>query len=110
MASSDLSDFLGYLRDHEGATVKIELGVAATDLANHDLQYAKLQGILGSWRMVDDADRSERGVVWVPVGPQASSSVGFYVEGDRAREIIVNHLGTKVRFADGHYVALVPLA
>jgi hypothetical protein len=87
---------------YEGEQVKIELGRRADDLANHDRPSAKLYGALGPWRMVDDMDRAGRGVAWVPIGPQDEGSVGFYVEADRAAEVIVNHVGGKVRLVDEH--------
>ncbi len=106
----DAADFLGFLRDHVGGRVKVEIGLRAKDLADHDRPFAKLDGALGPWRMVDDMDRASRGVAWVPIGPQDEVNVGFYVEADRVSKIIINHIGGKVRFDDGQYVAVVPLS
>jgi hypothetical protein len=104
----DVADFLGFLREHEGGRVGVEIGLRAKDLADHDRPFAKIDGALGTWRMVDDMDRPPRGVAWVPIGPQDEANVGFYVEADRATEVVVNHIGGKVRFDDGQYVAVVP--
>jgi hypothetical protein len=102
----DVSDFLGYLRDHEAEEVQIEIGARAQDRADLDLQLAKLCGQLGEFRIVDDGDRLDRGAAWVPVGDQ-DHEVGFYVHADLAVETVVNQRGAKVRFADGAYVAVV---
>lgn len=106
-AVADIQDFLGFLRDNQGQEVKIEIGARADDLDDHDRPLAKLYGRLGPWRMVDDMDRPGRGAGWVPVGDQGHS-VGFYVEGDRVGDVVVNDRGGKLRLADGQYIAVVP--
>jgi hypothetical protein len=106
---ADVGDFLGYLREHETSEVKVELGIKADDLENTDRLMAKLHGVLGPLRMVDDEDRAARGVAWVPIGSQEPGSVGFWIEADRASDVTVNAHGGKVRFVDGHYVTVVPL-
>lgn len=103
----DVNDFLGFLRNHEGHEVKIEIAVRADDLVDHDRQLAKLYGQLGAWCMVDDSDRPGRGAAWAPVGDQ-EHSVGFYVEGDRIVDVILNALGGRMRLADGYCVSVVP--
>lgn len=103
---ADVRDFLDFLGTHKGDVVKVELGIRADDLEHHDRPQGKLYGVLGPVRMVDDEDRAERGVAWVPIGQQDSGSMGFWVESDRASEVIVNHYGGKARFLDGHYVAV----
>lgn len=100
-------EFLDFLGEHERRTVKVELGVKADDLENTDRPMATLSGVLGRFRMVDDVDRVDRGVAWVPVGAQEPGRVGFYVEADRASDVTVNAHGGKIRFVDGHYIAVV---
>jgi hypothetical protein len=104
----DVRDFLGFLRDREEGVVKVELGVPSDDLEHHDRPMPKLYGVLGPFRMVDDEDRVERGVAWVPIGAQQPGSVGFWIEADRVSDVIINPHGGKARFVDGHYIAVAP--
>jgi len=106
---ADVRDFLDFLGTHKGDVVKVELGIRADDLKQHDRPMGKLYGVLGAVRMVDDEDRAERGVAWVPIGQQDSGSVGFWVESERASEVVVSARGGKVRFLDSHYVAVATL-
>lgn len=47
----DVSDFLGFLSEHEGKVVKVEAGVRAEDLGHADRPGAKLCGVLGAERL-----------------------------------------------------------
>lgn len=66
----DASDFLGHLRELEGQHVVAEIGTRTPDI-DGDLPFAKIRGVLGPWRMVDDDDRAGRAVAWVAVGDES---------------------------------------
>jgi hypothetical protein len=101
----DISDFLGFLREHEGSHVAVELGRRATDPDGRDRILAVLDGTLGIWEMVNDG---QCGVAWVPVGTAEDSPSGFCVRAHRAVEVLIDEVGGNVLFDDKHYVAVVP--
>lgn len=101
----DIGDFLGFLREHEGARVAVELGRHRADPADCDQPLAVFHGKLGIWDMVD---QGERGVAWVPVHEGADANAGFYVAADHAVDVVIDHVGGNVLFDDDHYVAVVP--
>lgn len=103
----DIRDFLDLLARHAGKVVTVEVGVDADDLPDHSRPTATFYGHLGPVKMVDDDDRHGRGVAWFPVGSTEGERMGFYVESDRCRKVVVSHVGGKAWFVDGHYVAVV---
>jgi hypothetical protein len=105
---SDVRDFLDFLDKHVGVVVSVEIGMRADDLPHTSRPTAMFHGPVGPMQMEDDEDRAERGVAFVPIGPQGEQRVGFHVEADRVTEVVVNHIGGKVWFVDDHYIAVVP--
>jgi hypothetical protein len=106
----DISDFLGFLRGHEGARVGVELGQCRSVDEERDRPLVVLDGTLGVWDMVDDVDHPSRGLAWVPVSVEAESNTGFFIAAHRAVEVVLDGVGGEAYFDDGHYIAVVPYA
>jgi len=107
---ADISDFLGFLRDHEGSRVGVELGQRRSRDEARDRPLAVLDGTLGAWEMVDDVEQQARGVAWVPVAVESDSNSGFFIAAHRAIDVVLDRVGGKAHFDDGGYVAVVPHA
>jgi hypothetical protein len=107
-AMADIADFLGFLRDHEGRHVGVELGRRDIASESRDRPLAVLDGALGVWEMVDGATDAQQGVAWVPVGESAEPKTGFFVAAHRAISVVIDRVGATAWFDDDDYVAVVP--